>query len=415
MARTRKPAAGTDPEAKAAPTAPPDLPEEAPAPLPQDEVVLQPGPVEPGPAPAEPDPPPQPASATSPPVVRRGPGFLPLVLGGAVAGAIGFGAAMYLFPQGWRPAAPSADELALREAVQALPDRLSAAEAGLAALRADLDRGPDLSALTARIGALETAAPPAPDLSAVEQALAALEARLTELEKRPVEGGAASATALEAFEREMSAMRALLDQSRADTAATAGEIAAAAEEAEARIAAAEAEAARLRAEAEDAARRAAARAALSHVQAALESGAPMEAALAGLVAAGAEVPADLAREAAGAPSLAALREAFPEAARAALAASLREEAGSGTVMERVGTFLRSQTGARSLEPRAGDDPDAVLSRAEAALGAADVAGAVAELAALPEPGRAAMGDWLALAERRIRAMAAVATLAETLD
>jgi hypothetical protein len=59
----------------------------------------------------------------------------------------------------------------------------------------------------------------------------------------------------------------------------------------------------------------------------------------------------------------------------------------------VGSFLRSQTGARSLTPREGDDPDAVLSRAEAILAEGRPADTLTELAALPPEGQAAMTEW----------------------
>ena len=81
--------------------------------------------------------------------------------------------------------------------------------------------------------------------------------------------------------------------------------------------------------------------------------------------------------------------AFPTAARAGLEAALRADMGSSWT-ERATNFLRAQTGARSLDPREGDDPDAILSRAEAAVSAGDLATALTEIAALPEPAQTAM-------------------------
>ena len=72
---------------------------------------------------------------------------------------------------------------------------------------------------------------------------------------------------------------------------------------------------------------------------------------------------------------------------AAAATSAGAEAGLGV---RMASFLVSQTGARSLEPREGDDADAILSRAEAALRQGDVAGARALVAQLPEVAQTAM-------------------------
>ena len=104
-----------------------------------------------------------------------------------------------------------------------------------------------------------------------------------------------------------------------------------------------------------------------------------------------------------------LSDSFPQAARDALEAALRANMGESWT-ERVGSFLRSQTGFRSLSPREGNDPDAILSRAEAALTAGRVAEAVAELEAMPEAGQPALADWLAQARIRIEAESAVAAL-----
>jgi hypothetical protein len=123
-------------------------------------------------------------------------------------------------------------------------------------------------------------------------------------------------------------------------------------------------------------------------------------------------PADLAPALApfrdGLPTLAALQSAFPSTARAALAAAPPpEDAGAGA---RLIDFLRSQTGARSLAPRAGADTDAILSRAEAAVRQGDLAAALAELAALPPGPAAAAARWRAQAEARLAALAALADL-----
>jgi len=76
----------------------------------------------------------------------------------------------------------------------------------------------------------------------------------------------------------------------------------------------------------------------------------------------------------------------------------------------VMNFLRSQTGARSLAPRDGDDTDAVLSRAEAALRQGDLATTLTELDALTGDPAAAMAAWRAQAETRMAALAALTVL-----
>ena len=91
------------------------------------------------------------------------------------------------------------------------------------------------------------------------------------------------------------------------------------------------------------------------------------------------------------------------------------EAGQCLIFLPFQAFLRTQVGARSLEAREGDDPDAVLSRAEAALARGDIAAALDEIATLPAVGQDAMADWVALAETRRTALAAAADLAAQLQ
>ncbi|WP_413855752.1 COG4223 family protein, partial [Albidovulum sp.] len=130
--------------------------------------------------------------------------------------------------------------------------------------------------------------------------------------------------------------------------------------------------------------------------------------------AGVAIPPPLAEQGQGVPTLEALRTAFPDAARDALAASLKETA-AGDTWERLLAFLRTQSGARSLTPREGTDPDAILSRAEAALAAGDLAGSISEIGGLPAEGQARMTEWVALASRRISATEAAAALAAELQ
>ncbi|MCX8508775.1 MAG: hypothetical protein ORN49_07865 [Rhodobacteraceae bacterium] len=175
-----------------------------------------------------------------------------------------------------------------------------------------------------------------------------------------------------------------------------------------------AEQARLQAEKLEAdARRTALRAdrtaALAAMAVALETGQPLDPTLGRLVLLNVALPAALTDQAQGVPTLAALRDSFPQAAREALALSLPETAGEG-LWARLGAFLRSQAGLRSLTPRAGTDPDAVLSRAEAALGTGDLAATLAEIATLPEAGRTRMAEWVGRADHRQAALAAFAAL-----
>ena len=154
---------------------------------------------------------------------------------------------------------------------------------------------------------------------------------------------------------------------------------------------------------------AARQAALIDLKAAVETGAPYAATLAGV----GDVPAALAENAeAGVPTLQALQRDYPAAARRALASTevIPEDASAG---ERLTAFLKRRTGARSLSPKEGDSPDAVLSRAEASLGEGDLETALNELEALPPEGRAAMSDWLEQAELRLSVVTAIDELTAT--
>ncbi|TMV75503.1 hypothetical protein FGG78_28640, partial [Thioclava sp. BHET1] len=158
----------------------------------------------------------------------------------------------------------------------------------------------------------------------------------------------------------------------------------------------------------------AAEVALGRIRTALQIGGGYSPALATLKAEGVSVPAEIAGPAqSGVETLAALNESFPAAARAALKTSLKADMGQG-YLSRVSAFLRSQTGLRSLSPRAGDDPDAVLSRAQADLDAGKLDAALGEIAKLPKPGQEAMSDWLTKARARQAALKAAAALSADL-
>ena len=143
------------------------------------------------------------------------------------------------------------------------------------------------------------------------------------------------------------------------------------------------------------------------ISAALDSGAPYGSALKALE--GASLPEVLVANVAGLPSLKSLQDSFPEAARLALDAALKDQMGSSWT-ERVTAFLRTQVGARSLTPREGDDPDAVLSRAQSHLAAGDVGAALAELDKLSDVAKTAIAGWRIGADLRQSAIAALGTL-----
>ncbi len=327
--------------------------------------------------------------------------FIPALLGGAIALAAGFGLSHYNL----LGTAPVFDTIELDRKLAVMAEQTDAMKADLARLAAQPAPNGTLPDRMAAIESAIAALPPA-DTTALDQRMTAIEAQMTAIVAMPTGGGGASPAAL-------AALQAQVDGLKGAGANLSADIEAAAAAAEVRLAAAEEQANALRAEAEGIAAAAKATAAISRIQAALESGAPFASALADLPQA--DIPAVLAEGAAtGLPTLQSLQDGFPDAARLALEAALRANMGESWA-ERVGSFLRSQTGARSLTPREGTDPDAVLSRAEAALTAGDVAAAVAEIAGLPGEGKAAMAEWVDLAQRRIAASDAVAALSIVTD
>ncbi|MES2143381.1 MAG: hypothetical protein V4516_03285 [Pseudomonadota bacterium] len=336
------------------------------------------------------------APAPSPNPPPRGV-FLPALGGGVLAAAIGFGLSQFNV-LGLGRTGPD---------LSILDQRLSAVEAAVAQISADLAQVRDRPvmtdpALADRISALEAAGtrPVAdPRLDGLVARMDALEAQLADA---AAAGTGASGAALAALQAEVRALKSAAPAASEDLSALVAETKASLAEAESRAQA-------LVANADALAKSAALTAALGQLRAAMESGQPFSATLAQMK--GVDVPKPLADQAeSGVPTLASLRDGFPVAARAALDAALRANPGD-TWTDRVSTFLRSQTGARSVTPRDGSDPDAVLSRAEAALAAGKLESALQEISTLPDAARAAMADWVSLAERRRAAAAAVDTLA----
>ena len=261
-----------------------------------------------------------------------------------------------------------------------------------------------------RLADAESADPSAVDLTPLQNQLDSLESRLAAIESRPVVEGQAPDAAMTAVLEEMKAEIESL-KGQGDTAAAS--IAAAAAEAEARLAEAEAQAAALKEEAEATAKKALRVAALGRIAAALDAGTPFDSALVGLD--GVTVPEALASQAtSGVPTVQALSAAFPEAARTALDSSRRATMGEG-LTDRLSSFLETATGARSLSPRDGSDPDAVLSRAEAAVNLGDLTTALTEISALPPEGKEAMAQWAALAQTRLGAVNAFEALSASIS
>jgi len=325
-----------------------------------------------------------------PPVAapRSGPGFFTLLLGGACAAALGFGVSQYLGNDSW-PFTQGPSE------VETLTPRIDQQASQIETLAADLAAlDGQLAAATTDSGRLEQIEQ---TVQGLNEAVDTLDQRIADLENRPIPDVGATRDAVAAYQDQLAGMRAMFEEELA------------------RIEASQATAIEQEQSAADRAKSTMIRASLAQLQAAIDNGAPYSDEVQALTDAGVEIPPALARNATqGVATVAALQQSFPAAAREALNAAIRAQADSGEV-DSFTAFLRTQLGARSLEPKEGSDPDAILSRAEAALRDGNVARTLSELEALPEAGAARMADWMATAKTREEAVAATAALADTLN
>ena len=330
-------------------------------------------------------------------VEKRGPGFLPLVLGGLLAGAIGYGVPTFLMQ----------DEVPVAAEPPVVDDsRIAAVEAEIA----------ELSSRTASTAAIDES-----DLEAIQSAQADLSDRLDtfgtrieELEAQPL-----TAEAMEELRTRIETLGSDFESLRADVTGRAdalggnvgslsgsvdalssefetlrGDLVPRLESVESQVSEISVRADDVEADAEAQAREAA----RNQVAIALESGAPFAEPLAVLGTA----PVSLFNVAeSGVATLAQLRLDFPPLARDALRAARAAETEPG-----VASLFRNAFNARSLEPREGTDPDAVLSRAQGALDAGNLQGALDEIAALPEDAQSVLADWIERARTRADAVAA---------
>ena len=316
---------------------------------------------------------------TPPPVTpaaepeKRGSVFWPMLFGGIIAGGIGFAVAEYdlLEQAGMRPADSSQSNLT---------DMIAAQEARIKALE-------------------ETDPAPAPTddaaLQEVQALVAELATRVDDLGNRPA-AEAPAPVDTSAFEEELAALQSSVETQR-DEIQRLLDNALSVEEATAQ-----------------AAQAATLQSALGRIVSAVTTGQPFEAEIADLKANGIQdVPPALADTAAtGVVTAANLQDRFPDAARASLAAARAASPdvdGGG-----IGGFFKQQLGARSVAPRDGDDPDAILSRAEAAMRDGRLADALAEVKALPPEAQEPLSEWLSEAQARHDAQDAVQTLTQRL-
>ncbi len=350
---------------------------------------------------------------------KGGVSFILLALGGAVAGAIGYFAATLAPP----PPQPELDTSELTTGIAANASSLEAVSAELSELRDAPEPVVDTSALEGQLTeAIRGIEGLTSDLAAVQTRLedvaSSFEKQALELDGRilALETALPAVTGL-AADDELAALRARIEEMTANaqlqltqTQSEAADIARAAEEArlaaEAEVAEALAVAEARQAELEAMAQR---QEKLIDLKISVESGAAFADILEGLD----DAPEVLVANAeTGVPTIQALQQSFPAAARSALTQTetVPEDASTG---ERLTAFLKRRTNARSLTPKDGDGPDAVLSRAEAHLGEGDLISTLSELDALSEASKAALSDWLTAAGTRLSAIEAVDELSAT--
>ncbi|UPH72042.1 mitofilin family membrane protein [Abyssibius alkaniclasticus] len=274
----------------------------------------------------------------------------------------------------------------------------------------------EIAALNEKLSALETLPADLDDrialvesrLEAAEAMEARLETQLRDLVTAGMAGDSQAAADITAYGATIEALRsriADLDEQLAAQAARMDAITAEIRN-EAETAIADATAARASSELQ---------AALIALEAALADGLPYAGTLEWLNAMqGAEIPAELAAQAAsGVTSTAELLDSFPSLAHEAIRIDIRRT-GAETTLGQFGAFLESQVASRSLTPQQGDSVDAILSRAEAALRADDLAAAIGEMQSLPAHAQAVFAGWMEAAAQRQAVLADYSTLKSTL-
>jgi hypothetical protein len=277
----------------------------------------------------------------------------PMILGGAVCAVLGFGAAVLtqqsspLWPQDPAVAELTAKTDGAVADLQTQIDAIAARPAG-DVMQSDLTPMRDAVA----------------QLSGLEQTIADLAGRVSALEQATIEA-AIPDDLIAKYRSEVESISALLESQR-------GELNTFMQDAKAKAD-----------QAAEIAKNTLAGGALDRIATALDTGSEFVQAMQDYEQAiGAAAPDALASLAAdGVVTLQVLSQDYADVARAALAAA-RAEMDQGQGMAKVTNFLKNQFNARSVVPKSGDDPDAVLSRAEQALRDGDLAAAMDEISKL---------------------------------
>lgn len=378
----------------------------------------------------------KPAAASQRSATERKSGFWPVAFGGVVAAGMGAAATIWALPNlpaGWLPEqTETVDAEAIR--LEAVTAAKTAAEEAIANAPAEEIALPEdlqttLNDHAARIAALEKSVSTEPasqeaspgsgrsgdagnaslvpaeesgdvsseDLQALTKQLEEQAAKIAELESRPSIGPEA-AKKIQSLAKDADAVQQKISSTAAKV--------------QKQLDAVQQKAAKLQEEAAASTKRAQAVAAVAALQTALDKGVTAEESRQALAETGIDTPEALQKDI---PSLDSLQTGFGNASRAALRATMTDADSSGEGGNAFTNFLKAQTGARSVAPREGNDPDAVLSRANAHVESGDIAAALSEIEALPESalGAPAMAEWLAGAQAYNDAQAALSDLSES--
>ena len=316
----------------------------------------------------------------------------PMFLGGLSAGAIGFGIAILpnYFNSNDQLGSLLLDQKEIHDQIISLSETVSE----LTNIGPPANFSEELDPF--RISLSKLSADIMMNSSAQEQEITALKERIYLLENRPLNGGV-SESVIQSYERELTQIRA--------------EIEVIVNKAAGEIEQAQGEAAMLEVAAQAISQENVAASALIGIEAAISNGTGYSTLLEELkLILGLNVPEVLTANAQlGVVSLNKLQDEFPKLARVSLQAARGEGYGTG-----FGAFLKAQLGFRSLFPREGTSPDAVLSRAEASVAAGNLQVALVELIDLPKSGQLVLQDWSERARTRLSVLNALSELKRTM-
>jgi len=325
--------------------------------------------------------------------------FVPMVIGGVISAAIGFGAAHYFIPGGVFFPGENQELVEIRAEIADLKEGSASNLTGLNAanelVRAQSD---EFNSQQSKLS------------DALTQSNADVTARLGEIENRPIADASAEVqVALKSYVAELARLNEVVATQGSEIAGFQSRVA----ELENQLADKLATVSAQRGEAETAAKIARLRSLFNGLKGELDTGRAFGETLAAINdASGNVAPTSLSENSAGVASLSSLQADFPDVARATLAVAIAETA-DPSAMGRFSAFLKSQTGARSLTAKEGDDPDAILSRAEAAVKNGEVQTSINELAGLPEGGANTISSWVAKAQAYADAQAGFESYSNT--